>query len=379
MRRNLSKPIMVMLIILGIIFGLIFAYKAFVAHMMGKYMKGGMPPSVVSTTKAQYELWQPHTKAAGSLRAVRGVDVTTEVQGIVQGIMFKPGADVQEGQVLIDLRNAADLAKLQSLQANAALAEVVYKRDKAQYEIQAVSKAALDADEANLKSAQAQVAEQTAIVNKKQIKAPFAGRLGVSLVNPGQFLNPGDKIVTLQQLAPIYVDFFLPQQQLVNLTVNELAVLKTDSYPNKTFTGRVTTINPQVDPATRNVQVEATITNAERLLYPGMYGTVVINTGKPVRYITLPVTAITFNPYGEVVFLVRDQGKDETGQPKLIAEQAFVTVGPTRGNQIAIISGIKEGDIVVTSGQLKIKNGSPVVINNKIQPNASPNVVVPEQ
>lgn len=377
LRRIRGKPMLIMLIGVGVLFGIIFIYKAFVAYMMHKYMAAGMPPATVSTTRVDYQMWQPTVQVAGSLRAVRGVDVTTEIEGLVRTIYFTPGSDVEKGELLVDLNADSDIAQLHSLQANADLADIVLKRDRAQFAIQAVSKAVVDSDEASLKSALAQVAEQSAIVDKKHIQAPFSGRLGVSQINPGQYLSPGDKIVTLQQLAPIYVDFYLPQQQMVQVALGQTVTLNLNTYSNRSFTGKITTINPQVDAETRNVEVEATLPNTKHELFPGMYANVTVNTGAPARYLTLPVSAISFNPYGDIVFIVKQQGKDEQGKPKLTATQSFVTLGPTRGNQVAILSGLKPGDTVVTSGLLKLKNGSEVVINNTVVPSdqANPHVV----
>lgn len=203
--------------------------------------------------------------------------------------------------------------------------------------------------------------------------APFAGRLGINNVNPGQYVNVGDNIVTLQTLDPIYVDFFLPQQELVNIFIGQTVTAVCNTYPGKVFTGKITTINPLVDTATRNVQVEATLSNPSQLLYPGMFATVEAVVGKPENFLTLPQTAISFNPYGDVAFIVREQGKDKKGEPKLVVSQTFVTVGNTRGDQVAITKGLKEGDTVVVAGQLKLKNGSQVRINNSVLPKNDPN------
>lgn len=190
-------------------------------------------------------------------------------------------------------------------------------------------------------------------------------------------MNPGDKIVTLQALDPIYVDFYIPQQQLIQVAKNQLITISIDTYPKQLFKGKITAIDPKVDPSTRNVEVEATVSNPKQLLLPGMFGTVTVSTGKPQHYLTLPQTAISFNPYGEIAYIVKESGKDKKGEPLLIATQRFVTVGETRGDQIAVLKGLKAGEMVVTSGQLKLKNGSPVKINNSVAVgnNPAPNTV----
>jgi membrane fusion protein, multidrug efflux system len=363
------KRMVIMLVAVGLLFGGIFGYHAYKTGMMKKSMASFQPPPATVTAKrAGYQSWQPQLKSVGSLRAVRGVDVTSEVSGLVQKVLFKSGDDAKAEQVLVQLNADSDVAHLRSLEAQAALAQTVYERDKKQFEVQAISQAALDADASDLKNKKAQVAEQAALVNKKTIWAPFAGRLGISTVNPGQFVNPGDNVVTLQSLDPIYTDFFLPQQELSRISLGQVVVTSTDTYPGRAFTGRITAINPKVDTATRNVQVEATIANPGHKLLPGMYASVEVKAGTAQRYLTLPQTAVTFNPYGETVFVVEESGKGPGGKPVLTVRQAFVTTGPTRGDQIAVLKGIKEGDMVVTSGQLKLKNGSRVIIDNKVVP-----------
>ncbi len=363
------KRMVIMLAAVGLLFGGIFGYHAYKTRMMKKSMAAFQPPpATVTAMKAGYQSWQPQLKAVGSLRAVRGVDVTSEVSGLVQKVLFKSGDDAKTEQVLVQLNANSDIAHLRSLEAQAALAKTVYERDGKQFEAQAISRATLDADASDLKDKNAQVAEQAALVEKKTIRAPFAGRLGISTVNPGQFVNPGDNVVTLQSLDPIYADFFLPQQELSRISLGQGVVTSTDTYPDRVFKGRITAINPKVDTATRNVQVEATIANPGHKLLPGMYVSTEVKAGAVQRYLTLPQTAVTFNPYGETVFVVEESGKKQGGKPALTVRQAFVTTGPTRGDQIAILKGVREGDMVVTSGQLKLKNGSRVVIDNKVVP-----------
>lgn len=360
---------LIMLLIVGVIFGGIFGYKWFQMQMIKKSMAGQkMPPVTVTATKAESKDWQPRLKAVGSLRAVRGVDVTCEIAGLVRSINFQPGQNVSAGQLLVQLNADSDIAQLHSLEAAAALAKIVYERDRKQYAVLAISQAVLDADEADLKIKQAQVEQQKALVEKKTIRAPFDGRLGISTVNLGQYLNPGDKIVTLQSLDALYNDFNLPQQELARIKKGQVVVAASDTYPGRTFRGRVTTINPKVEADTRNIQVESVINNPRRELLPGMYVGVEIDTGGTQKYLTLPQTAVSFNPYGEMVFIVEKGAKDASGRETLTVKQTLVTIGPTRGDQVAILTGIKEGDTVVTSGHFKLKPGSPVVINNKVQP-----------
>lgn len=375
----LKKQMIIMLIAVGLLFSLIFGWKAFSNYMMKQHLRQAKAPAVsVSTMKVTSSFWQPTLKSVGSLRAVFGVNVTTELAGMVQKISFTPGLAVQKGDVLVQLNAGTELGLLHSLQAQVELAKITYIRDKAQYQVHAVSKQTVDTDEWTLKNLQAQVEEQAATVEKKTIRAPFSGQLGVRNVNPGQYLNVGDTVVSLQALDVIYADFYLPQQVLDQLKLGQTVKISTDTFPNQVFQGKITTIEPDVDSSTRNVEVEATIPNPDFKLKPGMFTQVEVDTGRKQRYLTLPQSAITFNPYGDIVYLVKDSGKkDNKNQRTFTVKQIFVVIGETRGDQVAVLKGLHEGDVVVTSGQLKLKNGSHVVINNQIQPSneAAPKIV----
>jgi len=347
-------------------------------------------PQTVSATRAQTLEWQPQLAAIGTLNPVRGVDVTTEIAGLVRSVNFKSGQEVRAGAVLVQLNADSDVAQLHSLQAASELSATVLKRDRAQLAAQAVSQAQVDNDEADVKSKRALVEQQAALVAKKTIRAPFSGRLGITTVNPGQYLNPGDKIVTLQTIDPIYVDFSLPQKQIAGLSVGQVVNVTTDAYGSQTFAGKINAINPKIDATTRNVLLEATIANPQRQLLPGMYAHASVDVGDKRKYLTLPQTAITYNPYGSTVFVLKEggaaapanaasQGASQPPAPGAsagsgkTAQQVFVTTGETRGDQVAILKGIEAGQEVVTSGQLKLKNGTPVVVDNSVQPANSAN------
>jgi membrane fusion protein (multidrug efflux system) len=374
MRRRLIIVVLAAGVLLAAIVGFNTWKANFVAQLR---LKNAAPPQSVTAATAQSSDWQPEVSAVGSLRAVRGVDVTTEVTGLVRTLRFKSGDDVQSGQVLVELNADAEIAQQHALEAAAELSSTVYERDKAQYEAQAISKAQLDADAADLKNKRAQAAAQAALVAKKTLRAPFAGRLGITTVNPGQYLNTGDKVVTLQAVDPVYVDFKLPQQQLAMITNGQTVNVTTDAFAGVKFEGKITAIDPRVDAGTRNFQAEATVPNPERRLMPGMFARVAVLAGDVKRYVTLPQTSITYNPYGATVFLA--QKKPGGSDKDLIAQQSFVTLGPTRGDQVAVLRGVKEGDLVVTSGQLKLNNGTPVIINNSAQPANDPDPSPQEQ
>ncbi len=368
----MTKRMIIMLLVVGALFGGLFGFKAFLGNVIKKSISSqGIPPQTVSTAKAQFTEWQGEFQAVGTLRAVRGADLAPELPGLITAIHFQSGQEVAEGAPLVQLNNESDVAKLQSLMAAVELAETIYDRDQKQLAIQAVSQAVVDADAATLKSAKAQVAEQRALVAKKLVRAPFAGRLGIRAVDVGQYVNAGTKLVTLQALDPVYVDFFAPQKSLGRVAPGQKIVLKTDAFQGQQFPGEVSSIDPKIDPATRNVQVRATVRNAKRSLLPGMFATVVIASGGPQRFLTLPQTAVSYNPFGDTVFVVEEsKGKDD--KVALVAQQKFVTTGEARGDQVAILSGIKEGDTVVTAGQIKLRSGFPVIVNNSIQPTNEP-------
>jgi len=365
----MTKRMVLMLVIAGVIFGGIFGFQAFKSRMIKKYLSSqGVPAQTVSTIKASVQEWQPALSAVGTLRAVRGADLAPEVSGVISAIHFRSGEEVKAGAPLVQLNAAADIAQLESLKAAAGLAELTYRRDQRQLKVQAVSQATVDADAANLRVAKARVAEQQALVDKKSVRAPFAGRLGLRAVDLGQYVAPGTKLVTLQSLDPMYADFSVPQSALADVRTGFKVSAATDALPGERFEGTIDAIDAKVDPATRNVQVRASLSNPKHRLLPGMFVTVAVDTGASERRLTLPQTAITFNPYGNTVFVVEEKGKGANGKPQLVATQRFVTTGATRGDQITVLSGVKEGETVVTAGQLKLRNGVPVIINNSVQP-----------
>ncbi|MGO9400853.1 MAG: efflux RND transporter periplasmic adaptor subunit [Xanthobacteraceae bacterium] len=365
------KRMVIMLVAVAVVFGGIFGFQAFKAAMIKKFITAlSNPPQTISATTAATSEWQPKIEAVGSLRAVRGADLSLEVSGVVESISFNSGDDVQEGAQLLKLRTADDVARLESLKAMAELNEITLDRAQRLLKTQAVSQAQLDSDAANLKNAKAQVAQQQAIIDKKVLRAPFAGHLGIRAVDIGQYLGAGTVIVTLQALDPIYVDFFVPQQAVDQIQLRQSVSVKVDAFKDQTFTGEIAAVNPKVDVSNRNVQIRATLKNPDHKLLPGMYAMVDIAVGPPETHVTLPQTAITYNPYGDTVYVVERKGNDADGKPQLSARQTFVTVGPTRGDQVAILRGVEEGDTVVTAGQIKLHNGTVVLIDNSVTPTA---------
>ena len=373
------KRMIIMLAVVGVVLGVVFGFKIFMGGFIKKMISSNVPVQTVSTTVAKMDDWQPTLSAVGSLRAVRGADLSFEVPGIVDEVLFNSGDEVKAGTVLVRLRSEDDQARLASLQAAADLANTILARDRKQLEAKAISQAALDVAASNAKTSQAAVAEARATLNKKVVRAPFDGKVDVRLVDVGQYLNPGTAVVTLQALDPIYADFFMPPQQASQLSTGLKAMVRLDADAATHIDGEISAINPKVEATSRNVLVRTTLRNPGSKLLPGTSVNIEVNAGKAARYITVPQTAVTFNPYGNTIYLaVEDKDekgqpkKDDKGQPKLVARQAFVVTGPTRGDQVAVFEGIKEGDTVVTAGQLKIQNGTSLAVNNAVQPTNNP-------
>ncbi|XMS57810.1 efflux RND transporter periplasmic adaptor subunit (plasmid) [Rhizobium sp. SYY.PMSO] len=368
------KRMIIMLIVIGLILGGIFGFQAFKNRMIAAYLANlKAPPQTVSTTTAATSPWQTTLQSIGSFNAVEGADLSAQVQGIVQKIGFQDGQDVKKGDLIVQLLADQQIATLQQYQASATNAQIAYERDSRLIKANTIAQSQVDSDLAAWKAAQAQVSSQQALIDQYSIRAPFDGHLGIKLVSLGQYLAAGTAVVTLQSLDPIQFDFSLPQQALSELKVGQAVTATVDAYGNQTFDGKISAISPLVDSQSRNITIRATFANPERKLLPGMFGNVAVVVGEPKDYIALPQTAVTINPYGNVVYVITDKGSGPDGKPQLVANQKFVTTGAARGDQIAVTKGLNVGEVVVTSGQLKLNNGSPVIINNDVQPSDDPN------
>ena len=370
-----------MIIMLGVV-GAVFAALAWFVNFRSGMIRQALasladPPQTVSTTTATVTEWQPRLTAVGSFRAVNGADLALQLAGVVDRIHFESGKDVEAGDVLLDLHKQDDVAKLQSLQATADGFGITLRRDQGQLKINAVSQATVDSDLVNQRNALALVAQQQAVVDQKTLKAPFAGRLGVRQVDVGQYLTAGTTIVTLQALDRLYVDFTLPQQAIDQVKMGQEVSARVDAYPGQMFKGQILAINSKVDQTSRNVQVRAQFNNADLKLLPGMYTSIDIAVDKARSYVTLPQTAIVYNPYGDSVFLaVKSQTPGKDG---LVARQSFVKTGLTRGDQVAVDSGIEQGATVVTAGQIKLRNGTWLKVDNSVQVSNDPSPTPADQ
>ncbi len=325
---------------------------------------GGAPAQTVAAQTAQTQTWQPTMELVGELRASEGADLSLQVSGIVESLSFESGQTVKAGTPLLQLVAEDQIAKLTSLKATAELNAITLKRDTEQLKIKAVSQATVDTDEANLKNSQALVKQQEALVSYYTLKAPFTGRLGIRNVDLGQYLSAGTAVVTLQALDPLFADFFVPQKFFGNLKLGEPVKVTVDTYPGQSFSGTVSALNSKVESGSRNLKVRATLANPEGRLVPGMFARVSLDVGAAEPFVTLPQTAIVSNPYGSTVFVL-EKTPDGSG---LVARETFVKLGQARGDFIAIVSGVTEGETVVVAGQIKLRNGTPAVVDNSHLP-----------
>jgi membrane fusion protein, multidrug efflux system len=365
----MAKRIIIVIIALAILFGLVFGFHAFRNVMIGKYIKNMLQaPVTISTTTAKLQNWNPTLHAVGNLTAVNGVDVNSQVPGQVVKVLFTSGQNVQKGDQLIQLDDSLDQQTLKTQQAQLKFAEEDYNRRKTLAQSKVIPQSDLDQSYKNFSQAQAAVASAELSVAFKKIKAPFSGRLGISQVNVGQFITSGQPLVTLQQMDPLFVDFSLPEQQIKQVSVSQPVEITVDAYPNRVFSGKITALNSKSDPQTHTIGVRATIPNPKTELYPGVFAGVNVLLPVQQAVVTVPQTAIAYSLHGNSVYVVIDKGKkDEKGKPLYEVEQRFVTVGTTKGDQIVILSGIKAGEQVVNSGQLKLQPGAPVNVDNSIQ------------
>ncbi len=329
-----------------------------------------MPPTVVTATTVQEDTWQDSLSATGSLVAVQGVTVSAEVPGKITRIAFEAGATVAAGDLLVQLDTSTEEAQLASADAAVALAEVNLKRQRELRAQNTNSPSDLDAAEAQNKQSAASATALRAIIAKKSIRAPFAGRLGLRLVNLGQNLNAGDAISNLQTLDPIFANFSVPQQNLSRLKAGGAVRITTDVAPGEKFEGRITAISPEIDQATRSVRVQATLANSAEKLHPGVFASVEIVLPSRQQVLAIPATAVLYAPSGDSVFVIEEKKDEKSGQMTKVLRQQLVQLGATRGDFVSVTTGLKAGEQVVTSGVFKLSAGAAVTIDNTYAPNA---------
>ena len=329
------------------------------------------PPTAVTTIVARQENWPATRNAIGTVVAVQGVTVSADLPGIVDRIAFDSGRSIHQGDVLVELDTRQERAQLAAAIAQRDLAKVNFERLQGLVKDGVIPQADYDRAEAEQRSTDAKVTEIQATIARKTIRAPFSGTLGIRQVNLGQYLAAGNPIVPLQALQPVYVNFGVPQESARQVRNGSIVRITADDLPGKTFEGRVTAVDSVLDERTRNVQVQATVANAESKLRPGMFVKADLSTGGARPVVTLPASAISYAPYGDSVFIVTDI-KDPGGHIYRGVRQQFVKVEGSRGDQVAVVAGVNPGDEVVSSGVFKLRNGAPVQVNNKVQPENNP-------
>ena len=324
-----------------------------------------VPPVTVSAVKAELKTWHPMLQAAGSLKASNGVEVNSQVAGQIVSINFQSGTHVKAGDLLVQLDDSVDQQTLLRDEAALRFDTIDFKRKAILLKENALAPTAVDAAKATFLQAQAAVQTDKVIIAQKKIRAPFSGKVGIRQVNIGQYITSTTNIVTLQALNPLFVDFSLPEQNLPQIQNNQDVSINVDAFPNQSFQGKISAINSAVDVNTRTIAVRATIPNQNETLYPGLFAKVHVILPAAHNVITVPQSAITYSMYGDSVYIV-EPSKDKKNKPDLIAVQKYVTVGHRRGNEVAITKGVSAGDLVVTSGQLKLHPNATVVINNSV-------------
>jgi membrane fusion protein (multidrug efflux system) len=327
------------------------------------------PPEAVTSAKVEAAEWESTRAAIGSLVAVQGVTLAAELPGTVREIAFESGTSVKRGAILVKLDTSAEEAQLAAAVADASLGRLNLDRSRRLRESGANAQAELDAADARAKQADASVRNLRAIIAKKTIRAPFDGRIAIRQVELGQVVAPGTPIASLQSVSPIHADFWLPQQAISELRPGAQTRMRTDAFPDATWEGEITTVNPEVDAATRNVRVRATFENADGRLRPGMFANVEVLSGEKRSVLTVPATAVMFAPYGDSVFQIEEK-KDEGGKTTTVARQRFVRTGERRGDFVVVAEGLDAGQTVVSSGAFKLRNGAAVAVNNSLAPHA---------
>ncbi|MGE5208253.1 MAG: efflux RND transporter periplasmic adaptor subunit [Alphaproteobacteria bacterium] len=359
---------------LGIAIGLLVAIIAFVVGIkvlqIGKMMSmpQTMPPTAVSSTTVKEEDWAPQLSAVGSVSAVQGAVVSAELAGIVSEIDFKNGAEAKKGEVLMKLDTSQEEALLRSAEAEAQLAKTDLERSRDLAMKNVVSSAELDAAQSKFRRLNAVVDQMRSSIAKKTLVAPFDGQLGIRQVNVGQRIDAGQPVVALTALDPVYVDFALPEQYLPKLTEDLEVTVHADALPGRGFKGKLTAINSMVDPVTRNVPLQATLDNPDRVLHPGMFAKVEVTLPEIKKTIVIPGSSVSYAPYGDSVFVIEKQKNPKTGKESEVLRQQFVRIGDSRGDFVAVTQGLEAGQTIVSTGVFKLRNGMAVTINNDLAP-----------
>ena len=365
----MTKRILLTLLALIIIGGSLAGIKVLqIRHMMALGSKMVPPPEIISTASVQLQSWESVLTAVASLEAVQGVTVAAEQPGKVVAISFASGDFVEKGALLVQLDTSAEVAQLRAIESSRNLARTNLRRLAGLAAKGFIAQAEYDSAEAGFKEAEAQTENIKAVIEKKNIRAPFSGKLGVRQINLGQILKEGQEIVSLQTLDPVFVNFMLPQQELGRITTGMVVRISGDGTQEKQIVGKITTIAPKVEVNTRNIQVQATISNKEEILRPGMFVNVSVVLPEQAKVFTIPGTAVLYAPYSDSVFVVEEKKDEKSGEDIQALRQQFVRLGEKRGDFVEVLSGLKEGETVASTGVFKLRNGQAVVIDNSHSP-----------
>ena len=365
MAKKIIITILGILVIVGILGGI---KGVQIDRMIAVGSQAVQPPATVTTAVVGAESWEALIASVGSLEAVQGVMLTAELSGKVVRISFEPGTKVKAGDLLLQQDVSSEEAQLRAAEAQLALAKLDLERSSKLLATKAVAKAKYDSDKAQYEQAAAQIDVIRATIRKKTIRAPFSGRLGIRLVNLGQILNEGQPIVSLQTIDPIFVNFALPQQQLAQIKPGLKVRVTTDALPGRMIEGEITAVNPEVDVATRNIRVQATVANSQERLRPGMFVNVAVVLPSREEVLTIPATAVLYAPYGDTVFVVHEKAGESGTPPAKVLQQKIVQLGEKRGDFVAIVSGLEKGDTVVSTGVFKLRNDQTVLVDNSLAP-----------
>ena len=388
-KKTLTKRMIIMLVLAGVVFGGVFGMKWFGQKAMNDFIDNmPTPPATVSAGEAETMRWQAHITSVGSLRAVNGTDIASEVAGIVSELRFESGEMVEKGDLLVALDAGTEQAELQRLEAQAELTELTLKRRQRLFERESISRSDLDEAQSQAAVARAAASAQRALIAQKRIRAPFDGKLGIRRVSLGQFLPAGEPVVALESIDPIELDFALPEAALSRVRAGMPVSVRVDAYPDEVFSGEIQALDARVNNDTRNFDVRASLPNVDGRLQPGLFARVRVELPQESEHVVVPRTAVQYSSYGASVFVVQEdpdkgpppEDPDPNMPPHtdLMVKQRFVELGEARGDYIAVTSGLEPGERIATSGLLKLRNEQPVIINNDGAPEPQLDPEVPE-
>ena len=374
-KTQMKSKLRTMGVAVGGLIALVVIIVGIKALQIGKMMSTPMvmPPTTVSSATVKEEDWAPALSAVGSISAVQGAVVSAELGGVVSQVAFENGGVAKKGDLLVQLDASAEEAQLKSAEADLELARADLERSRDLVSRKVISKAEIDASESKFKQKEGSVEQMRSMIAKKTVRAPFDGQLGIRQVNVGQMVNAGQQVVPLTSLDPVFADFALPQQYLGQLTPGLEVHVTTDAIPGRVFNGKLTAINSMVDSSTRNITLQATLENPDHALRPGMFAKAEVTLPEKHKTLVVPGSAISYAPFGDSVFVIDKKKDEKTGKESQVIRQQFVRVGEARGDFVAITQGLKAGDMVVSTGVFKLRNGMTVTINNDLAPNPQVN------